>query len=326
VIFEAAADWPDEPHLELDGVTFASSYRTDGTPTAFHICKGVAAIHDLLELLAAFERPNIVELGVFGGGSTALLSLAARPRKLVSMELSAEPLPALAGFIEERGLGDVVRPYFGVDQADRERVTEILAVEFGDEPLDLVIDDASHLLGPTRVSFELLFPRVRPGGLYLIEDWNWKEQLLSGAPAPDELLAQFEAAIAGSAELRAQMEEQVRATLADEDAPEHELYRRRLEEVAAGGLPTPATVSELLSTAEITEEYREGPQLISFIIELVLAHAHVTARRESAALDQVTLQPGWVAVRRGAAPLDWQNFRITDLYADVDGFLDGHLP
>jgi hypothetical protein len=40
-------------------------------------------------------------------------------------------------------------------------------------PLDLVVDDASHLVGPTRASFNTLFPRLRPGGFYIIEDWSW---------------------------------------------------------------------------------------------------------------------------------------------------------
>ena len=48
----------------------------------------------------------------------------------------------------------------------------MLAVDIEPEPLDLVLDDASHALDPTRASFEVLFPRLAPGGLYAIEDWN----------------------------------------------------------------------------------------------------------------------------------------------------------
>jgi hypothetical protein len=40
-------------------------------------------------------------------------------------------------------------------------------------PLDLIIDDASHMYGLTKTSFETLFPLLRPGGLYIIEDWAW---------------------------------------------------------------------------------------------------------------------------------------------------------
>jgi SAM-dependent methyltransferase len=40
-------------------------------------------------------------------------------------------------------------------------------------PLDLVFDDASHFYRFSKVSFETLFPLLRPGGLYVIEDWSW---------------------------------------------------------------------------------------------------------------------------------------------------------
>lgn len=39
-------------------------------------------------------------------------------------------------------------------------------------PIDIVIDDASHDPVLTRRSFDLLWPSVRPGGVYIIEDWH----------------------------------------------------------------------------------------------------------------------------------------------------------
>jgi hypothetical protein len=45
--------------------------------------------------------------------------------------------------------------------------------QFDGGPLDLVVDDCSHLYEPTRASFNELFPRLRPGGAYVIEDWVW---------------------------------------------------------------------------------------------------------------------------------------------------------
>ena len=39
--------------------------------------------------------------------------------------------------------------------------------------LDLVVDDASHTYEETKASFEILFPLLQPGGIYLIEDWSW---------------------------------------------------------------------------------------------------------------------------------------------------------
>jgi hypothetical protein len=36
-----------------------------------------------------------------------------------------------------------------------------------------VVDDASHTYEETKASFEILFPLLQPGGIYLIEDWSW---------------------------------------------------------------------------------------------------------------------------------------------------------
>ena len=35
------------------------------------------------------------------------------------------------------------------------------------------MDDASHTYEETKASFEFLFPLLRPGGIYVMEDWNW---------------------------------------------------------------------------------------------------------------------------------------------------------
>jgi len=52
-------------------------------------------------------------------------------------------------------------------QTDREKLTKISKRVKG---WDIVVDDASHLNKLTAQSFEILWPTVRPGGLYIIED------------------------------------------------------------------------------------------------------------------------------------------------------------
>src|SRR6185436_21011315 len=91
-----------------------------------------------------------------------------------------DPVEELDRFIAERGLGDRLQAHYRTDQSDRPALARIMADAFGDEPLDLVIDDASHSLAPTRDSFEALFPLVRPGGRFLIEDWHWELTFSSG--------------------------------------------------------------------------------------------------------------------------------------------------
>ena len=53
------------------------------------------------------------------------------------------------------------------DQSD-EQSLDSLAREFG--PFDIVIDDGSHVSSHVIYSFNALFPHVRPGGMYVIED------------------------------------------------------------------------------------------------------------------------------------------------------------
>lgn len=38
-------------------------------------------------------------------------------------------------------------------------------------PFDLIVDDASHYAELTKKTFEILWPRVSPGGFYVVEDW-----------------------------------------------------------------------------------------------------------------------------------------------------------
>jgi predicted O-methyltransferase YrrM len=137
----------------------------------------------LLAVLAALEPKRIVELGIFHGGSTAFLLEMTQPTMLVAVEYETEPAAALEGYLEKVGGPRTCRIHYGVDQADRVKLGEIVASDFGAEPLDLVIDDASHLGPETRASFETLFPLLRPGGLYIIEDWSWH---LQGIDLPGE--------------------------------------------------------------------------------------------------------------------------------------------
>jgi predicted O-methyltransferase YrrM len=158
--------------IEVDGVELVCAYEPGSTPERFYIVKPPALVARYQELCAAVEGGRVVELGIAEGGSTALIALLARPERLVAFDLEEHRVDALDTLIAERGWGDRVRPHYGVDQADRARLARIVDEELDGRPLDLVIDDCSHQLEPTRASFETLFPRLRPGGLYVIEDWR----------------------------------------------------------------------------------------------------------------------------------------------------------
>ncbi|MEZ5165146.1 MAG: class I SAM-dependent methyltransferase [Acidimicrobiales bacterium] len=132
-----------------------------------------------LDLAEEFPDANIVELGLFDGGSMAFLASAFRPRALLGLELATEPLTSLDRFLDGSPLRDVVHVQLGVDQADRAAVRAAVASHI-DGALDLVIDDASHLLGPTTASFDCLFPLIRPHGVFVVEDWSHDHRLAWG--------------------------------------------------------------------------------------------------------------------------------------------------
>jgi len=135
------------------------------------------------EQLVEFLKPKkILELGIWKGGSCVFFHKLAEAEKLVAIDLSEARISVLDQYIEMNGLSNALKPLYGVDQADREHLRKIALHEFADGKIDLVIDDASHFLEETRHSFNALFPFVRPGGVYVIEDWAWAHAKVADRP------------------------------------------------------------------------------------------------------------------------------------------------
>jgi len=172
-------DWKPDRMLIDDLVFRLEHYRSDdwdGGDDYFRFFK----TKELVELYRVFfshynnfQPHNIFEIGTFDGGSTVFWNEVLHPRKHISIDImQREDSPYFRRYISSKGLGDRIKTYWGIDQADKDRLLSIISSEY-DGNLDLVIDDASHLYGQTRASFEVLFPQIRPGGLYIIEDWAW---------------------------------------------------------------------------------------------------------------------------------------------------------
>lgn len=188
-----ALTWISDDRFSINGATFQAlteGFFTGNGPVVgendFFVCKFRSEIDDYVELFGRLAPERIFELGVYGGGSTVLFAELARPRKLVSIDL--DPLVQLRERIERHasaiGLGRAVTVLGGVDQGDRKELARIAAEEFGECALDLVVDDCSHLYEPARQSFNELFPRLRAGGMYIIEDWRWGH-IPRGEPDPE---------------------------------------------------------------------------------------------------------------------------------------------
>jgi len=166
--------WHDDRTFDLGGVSFqlriAARFRSQ--PDNFILVKHRHMVDRYVELLHRLAPRRMLELGILEGGSVALAALLARPDRFLAIDLKQDPTEPLETFIDAHGLRDRVRTRYGVDQADRTRLRAVVEQELGSEPLDLVVDDASHELHATRASFEVLFPRLRDGGVFVIEDWS----------------------------------------------------------------------------------------------------------------------------------------------------------
>lgn len=166
--------WNADDRFTVDGVSFICSHGKS-TLDLFCIRKPRPLVDATVALVRRAQPARIMEIGIASGGSAALLALVAQPETLVAIERDPTPVAALADLITARSLP--ISTHYGVDQSDRDRLAAIVADNFRREPIDLVIDDASHLFEETRASFETLFPRLAPGGTYVIEDWNWQLRL-----------------------------------------------------------------------------------------------------------------------------------------------------
>lgn len=110
---------------------------------------------------------TLLEIGILEGGSLKYWdSLFRHPRtQIIGIDRNLPPLEA-----SERVT------MYACDQNDRAGLLSIAAAR---GPFDIVIDDAAHLPKETRNCFDTLFPHVRPGGYYAIEDWAvgyWSEE------------------------------------------------------------------------------------------------------------------------------------------------------
>ena len=163
------------PDIEVvNGTTFElrpwHRVPTNGEWVCLRKCRNFT--NRYLALANEFQSCSMVEVGVDQGGSTSFFWKLLQPQKLIAIELCSQPVRAVTEFLSQHDPENRVQMHWGTDQSDKTAVPRIIDQAIQDGALDLVVDDASHLLAPSTASFEMLFPRLRPGGLFLLEDWS----------------------------------------------------------------------------------------------------------------------------------------------------------
>lgn len=164
--------------IVIGGIEFNINYSADmfsmeSTANSFVLPKTPEMVSSYYRIGKKTRIDNLVDIGIFKGGSAVLFHELFKPRRLLAVDISARREPALDAYIEAHSASETLRPFYGCDQGDGARLQELVRSQFASTPLDLVVDDASHSYRLTRASFNALFPHVRPGGFYVIEDWGW---------------------------------------------------------------------------------------------------------------------------------------------------------
>ena len=104
------------------------------------------------------EPLRILEIGVLNGASLRVWEHYFPRATIIGLDRD----PRCAAFASPRS-----HVLIG-EQDDPEFLDRVIA-EFGSE-FDLIVDDGGHRMGPQQMSLRLLWPHVRPGGWYVVED------------------------------------------------------------------------------------------------------------------------------------------------------------
>jgi hypothetical protein len=172
-------EWRGSDELRIGDIRFRLSFDTDqlkrGLPDkdCYLLGKPRHMVEKALEIQAERRISRVFEMGILRGGSVVLYDIIFRPERIVAIDHDPNPVDELENYIRNHRKSEIVKPYYGVSQDDREKMEKLLSLQFPSRDIDLIIDDASHLYAQTREAFNICFPYVAPGGLYVIEDWAW---------------------------------------------------------------------------------------------------------------------------------------------------------
>ncbi len=132
--------------------------------------------------LPPFREKSIrmLELGVHKGVSAKVFSRYFSNGLIVAIDIALPPF-------EQRDFPNL--HLIECDQTDGARLMNVCD-RFAPDGFDLIIDDASHVGAFSLASFRALFPYLKAGGLYFIEDWTtgymdtaeWGDGALLSAP------------------------------------------------------------------------------------------------------------------------------------------------
>jgi hypothetical protein len=167
--------WTNDNECVLDGVKFeVGNSNFDNLRTSADrvwVLKGRPFFDRYDRVFGDLNPKAVLEVGIFEGGSALLLADRWSEAKIVGIDIR-EPNPEVDRHIEHLGFRSRVSLHYGISQNDATSVRGIIEQNFPCG-IDVIIDDASHGYELTKATFDIAFPYLKPGGLYIVEDWAW---------------------------------------------------------------------------------------------------------------------------------------------------------
>jgi cephalosporin hydroxylase len=160
--------------IDVDGQKFIMHYTDYSLCTDSKniiVCKPFNMLACYINLFLQKPFKNILEFGIHQGGSILfMLKLYNEIKKIIGVDIIGFN-PVVDEVINKHNLSERVKLFYETSQ-DSPEIPAIIAKEFEEVP-DIVIDDCSHQYEFTKKTFEIVFPLLKPGGRYIIEDWGW---------------------------------------------------------------------------------------------------------------------------------------------------------
>lgn len=116
-------------------------------------------IEEYESMFAKSEKVKYLEIGIWKGGSLRWAADYFHPQSLIAgidRELPYDEFPK-----------NIVMHM--ADQSDEDKLKRIAGLY---HDIDIVIDDGCHFAKETGNTWNAFWPRVRQGGIYIIEDWG----------------------------------------------------------------------------------------------------------------------------------------------------------
>lgn len=139
--------------------------------------------HRYTELYHALFHPlrdreiTFLEMGLLIGGPEHGISKDRETRDLPSIRMWLDYFPkAQIVGLDVSDFAWFEHPRFAFHRCDMDSLDELRQVGAALPLCDVMLDDASHASHHQQNAFVELFPRLRPGGLYIIEDLRWQPE------------------------------------------------------------------------------------------------------------------------------------------------------